>query len=78
MKAHQAAASLGPTSPYLVISRVGSESLHQQWLPTDCSFDVLLSSYDCELVGEQMDTVMTEHFHIVTKEAVPVEYRVIA
>lgn len=36
------------TAPYLIISRVGPDSLHAQWLPTagPGGFDVLLSSYD--------------------------------
>jgi transposase len=37
--------------------------------------EVLDHLSDCR---EELDTLMTEHFHIVTKEAVPVKYRVIA
>ena len=34
------------TAPYLVISRIGANSLHRSWLPQDGAFDVLLSCYD--------------------------------
>ena len=44
----QAGPSLPANAPYLVISRIGPDSLHAEWLPAagPGMFDVLLSSYD--------------------------------
>jgi hypothetical protein len=59
--AHQPIKHARPAAPYLVISRVGGNSLHRQWLPKDGSFDVLLSSYDPEVGAEWNDAVSVEY-----------------
>jgi hypothetical protein len=60
MKAHHPISSQSVSAPYLVISRIGAESLHKRWLPSDRSFDVLLSCYDPSVQPERRDGVMFE------------------
>jgi hypothetical protein len=49
------------TSRYLLISRIGANSLHRQWLPADGGFDVLLSCYAPGVEAERGDGVMFEY-----------------
>jgi hypothetical protein len=60
MTAHRPIA-LQATARYLVISRIGVNSLHRQWLPNDANFDVLLSCYDPTVEQERRDGVMFEY-----------------
>ena len=60
MTAHRSIKHAGPTAPYLVISRVGANSLHRQWLPKNRSFDVLLSYYERGVEVEPSDGVLVE------------------
>ena len=52
-----------PKSRYLVISRIGSQSLHSGWLtPTaDREFDVLLSAYGTDIVDPGGEGIFFEH-----------------
>jgi hypothetical protein len=49
------------TAPYLLISRIGANSLHRNWLPKDGGFDVLLSYYDPGVEAERGNGILFEY-----------------
>lgn len=54
---------LTPRPRFLLISRVGANSLHRHWLAPadDRGFDVLLSSFSAEVVDPELPGVVFEH-----------------
>jgi hypothetical protein len=61
MTAHEPIQRTASTAPYLAISRIGASSLHRQWLPSDRSFDVLLSCYDSTVEEERREGILFEY-----------------
>lgn len=51
------------TSSFLLVSRIGTESLHAQWLspPQERNFDVLLSAYDTSIVAPSAERLFFEY-----------------
>ncbi|WP_293882183.1 DUF707 domain-containing protein [Sphingomonas sp.] len=52
-----------PSNPYLLIARVGRNSLHSEWLTSASGrrFDVLLSAYDARVADPGLDNMWFEH-----------------
>lgn len=63
MTAHAPILAPGSTSPFLLISRIGPQSLHRAWLPAHgrAGFDLLLSAYDETIEPTTGAGILFEH-----------------